>query len=71
MTKETVDGHFNSVDLSIIETEGILDVLIFIRIEADPAQHQRLNDACVTLLHLAKERLQKAVAKLGEIRAAA
>lgn len=71
VTKETMDVHLNSVDLALCETEGILDVLIFIRIEAEPATHQRLNDACVTLLHLAIERLQKASGKLGEIRAAA
>jgi hypothetical protein len=51
--------------------EGILDVLVFIRVEADPAQHLALNDACVTLLHVAVERLKKAGARLGELRAAA
>ncbi|MBZ9856718.1 hypothetical protein LB566_23280 [Mesorhizobium sp. CA13] len=71
MTKELVDGHSNMIDLNLCEAEGIIDVLIYIRVEAEPAQHQALNEACVTLLHLAKERLRKASAKLDEIRAAA
>lgn len=71
MNRDLVDQHCNAIDLSLIEAEGIMDVLVFIRIEADPAQHLALNDACVTLLHVAVERLKKASARLGELRAAA
>lgn len=66
-----MDEHFNSIDLYNSEIEGILDALVFIRLEAEPEQHQALNGACVTLLYLARERLQKASAKLDELRAAA
>ncbi|MBZ9986099.1 hypothetical protein LB572_03195 [Mesorhizobium sp. BH1-1-5] len=65
------DGRINAIDLYNNEVEGILDVLVFIGIEADPDQHQALNGACVTLLYLARERLKKAGAKLHELRAAA
>jgi hypothetical protein len=61
----------NGIDLCFSEIEGILDVLIFIRLEADPAQHQALNDGCVTLLHLAMERLHKASGKLNGLPVAA
>jgi hypothetical protein len=71
MTKELVDQHSNSIELCLCEAEGIMDVLIFIRIEAEPAQHMALNDACVTLLHLAIERLRKASVRLGDLKAAA
>lgn len=65
------DGHINAIDLNICEAEGIMDVLIFIRLEADPARHETLNDACVTLLYLAIERLRKASARLEDLKAAA
>lgn len=71
MDQESVDQHSNAIDLSLCEAENILDVLIFIRVEAEPVQHMALNDACVTLLYLAVERLRKASVKLGEMRAAA
>ncbi|CCV07667.1 hypothetical protein MESS2_620011 [Mesorhizobium metallidurans STM 2683] len=61
----------NGIELCFCEIEGILDVLIYIRVEAEPVQHLALNDACVTLLHLGKERLKKAGAKLGRPRVAA
>lgn len=65
------DGHINAIDLNICEAEGIMDVLIFVRVEADPQRHQALNDACVTLLYLAIERLNRASARLEELKAAA
>lgn len=58
------DIDLNGISLNICEVEGILDVLIFIQIEADPAQRLRLTDAILTLLHLAGERLGKAGEKV-------
>ncbi|TPM06798.1 MULTISPECIES: hypothetical protein [unclassified Mesorhizobium] len=70
MTKDD-SGHINTIDLCLCEAEGIVDVLLHIRVEADPAQHQALNGACVTLLHVALERLRKASARLDALKAAA
>lgn len=57
----------SSVELGITEAEGIVDVLIFIHQEAEPAQRLRLNDGILTLLHMAGERLHKASIKLGSM----
>ncbi|RWG44163.1 hypothetical protein [Mesorhizobium sp.] len=68
MTKET---DLNGISLNICEVEGILDVLIFIQLEAEPAQRLRLTNAILTLLHLAGERLGKASEKVEELASAA
>ncbi|RUV59832.1 MULTISPECIES: hypothetical protein [unclassified Mesorhizobium] len=69
MTNKDID--LNGISLNICEVEGILDVLIFIQSEADPAQRLRLTDAVLTLLHLAGERLGKASEKVEGLAAAA
>ncbi|MER8380676.1 hypothetical protein [Mesorhizobium sp. M1399] len=61
MTNEDLNG----IGLSLCEAEGILDVLIFLHLEAEPPDRLRLNDAMVTLLHLALERLRKAEGRLS------
>ncbi|RWE95757.1 hypothetical protein [Mesorhizobium sp.] len=69
MTDKEID--LNGISLNICEVEGILDVLIFIAHEAEPAQRIRLTNAILTLLHLAGERLGKASEKVEGLAAAA
>jgi hypothetical protein len=69
VTDEEID--LNGIGLCICEAEGILDVLAFIHLEAEPDQLLRLNDAMLTLLYLTKERLRKASQKLDSQAAAA
>lgn len=71
MHTQEIEDRFNSIDHSNSEIEDILDVLIFIRQEAEPEQSRALNGACVTLLYLARERLRNAGVTLDELRAAA
>jgi hypothetical protein len=50
VTNEDID--LNGVDLCICEVTGIIDVVLFIHQEAEPAQRDGLNDATLTLLHV-------------------
>jgi hypothetical protein len=68
---EKSENDLNAIDLCVAEVEGIMDVLVFIELEADPPQRHRLTDAIVTLLHVAIERLQKAAGRLENLKAAA
>ncbi|AID30844.1 hypothetical protein MCHK_3037 [Mesorhizobium huakuii 7653R] len=53
------------VELSLSETEDIVDVLIFLHEETSPADRLRLNEAMVTMLRLASDRLRRVSTKLG------
>jgi len=53
------DGNANAIDLHLNETEDIIDVLIFIHQEAEPAERLRLTSAILTLLHAATSNLRK------------
>jgi hypothetical protein len=61
----------NGIGLSLCEAEGIVDVLIYLHLEAEPPDRLRLNDAMLTLLHLALERLRQASGRLDAVPAAA
>lgn len=52
------DGNANAIDLYLCETEDIIDLLIFIHQEAEPAERLRLTSAILTLLHAATHRLK-------------
>lgn len=53
------DGNINAIDLSLSETEDIIDLLIYIHQEGEPAQRLRLTSAILTLLHAADARLKQ------------
>jgi len=54
----------NAIDLHLCETEDIIDLLIFIHQEAEPAERLRLTSAILTLLHAVTQRLKTIDEKL-------
>ncbi|TPM37522.1 hypothetical protein [Mesorhizobium sp. B2-3-4] len=55
---EDQDQNTNAIELYLCGTEDVIDLLIFIHQEGEPAERARLNSAILTLLHAATHRLK-------------